>query len=242
MYYICFRCQEYEGLCIGNCLNEPGTYRCTCPQGYKLSKNKRSCEDIDECNAATAAGVGGSGSPCRTGSDQQCFNTRGGFKCVDIACPANYTSDNGTTTSRRCKLKPVARNCASTSDLECLRRPVSLSYNFISLVSNLRVMNSNSDIGIDLFTMQSARYFSLTTRFTLDVVDVRAAKDVPSEADRSFFRLKNPVPHRAVVSLVKPLHGPQDVTLELRMDMYHLGKYQASALAKLYIFVTPYTF
>lgn len=71
---------------------------------------------------------------------------------------------------------------------------------------------------------------------------MRAAKDVPEKVDRSFFRLKTPEPHRAILSLVKPIQGPQDIQLELRMDMYHLGRYQASAVANLYIFVTPYKF
>lgn len=25
-------CSEYQELCIGNCLNEPGSYKCACPQ------------------------------------------------------------------------------------------------------------------------------------------------------------------------------------------------------------------
>ena len=91
--------------------------------------------------------------------------------------------------------------------------------------------------------MQSARgVFSLTTKFNLEVVSVRGAKDVREEVARDFFHLKNPEPHRAVVALVKPIQGPQDVQLELRMDMYHLGRYQASAVANVYIFVTPYKF
>ena len=48
--------------------------------------------------------------------------------------------------------------------------------------------------------------------------------------------------HRAIVALVKEIQGPQDVILELRMDMYHLGKYQASAVAQLFLYITPYHF
>lgn len=143
--------------------------------------------------------------------------------------------------SKRCKLKPEARACSNPNDLECSRRPISISFNFIALVSELRI-SVGSNLGIDLFTMQSAKFFSLTTKFTLDVISVRAAKDVVEKVDRNFFRLKNPEPHRAVVALVKPIQGPQDILLELRMDMYHLGRYQASAVANLYIYVTPYRF
>ena len=70
-------CSEYGQICTGHCVNEPGSYRCTCPQGYVLSPNERSCQDIDECQQGP--------SPCR-GSNQHCFNTRGGFKCVGEYC------------------------------------------------------------------------------------------------------------------------------------------------------------
>jgi fibulin 1/2 len=197
-----------------------------------LSDNERSCQDIDECEAPE-------GSPCR-GEGQQCFNTRGGFKCVDTSCPTEYDREQA---SKRCKLRPASRLCSDPQDVTCLRRPVSISFNFIALVSDLRVaVTGPSQLGIDLFTMQSARYYTLTTKFTLEVKRVRAAKDVREEADRSFFRLSTPEPHRAIVALVKSLQGPQDILLELRMDMYHLGRYQASAVANLYIFVTPYRF
>lgn len=183
---------------------------------------------IDECSGS---------SPCR-GSRQTCFNTRGGFKCIDTSCPENYDNE-GISTSKRCKLKPESRSCPDPRDTQCSRRPVSLSFNFITLVSDLRIGTAT---GIDLFTMQSAMIYSLTTKFSLQVKSVRAAKDVREEVNRSFFHLKTPQPHRAVVSLVKSIQGPQDVILELRMDMYHLGRYQASAVANVYIFVTPYKF
>ena len=56
----------------------------------------------------------------------------------------------------------------------CRRKPVSVSYNFITLISDLRVTSS---AGVNLFTMQSARYKLLTTRFTLSVKTVRAPKE-----------------------------------------------------------------
>jgi len=228
-------CQEYADICIGNCNNEPGSYKCTCPQGYTLSSNERSCIDIDECSGDSGS------SPCR--QSDHCFNTRGGFKCIDISCPQDYEVE-GSLSAKRCKLKPEDRLCSDPQNVECLRRPISLSYNFIALISKLRVTvgSGPSQLGIDLFTMQSARYYTLTTKFTLSLIQVRAAKDVGAKVDRAFFRLKTPEPHRAIVALVKEIQGPQDVLLELRMDMYHLGKYQASAVAQLFLYITPYHF
>ena len=46
----------------------------------------------------------------------------------------------------------------------------------------------------------------------------------------------------AILSIVKPIEGPQDILLELLMEMYHVGRYQASAAANVNIFVTPYEF
>ena len=208
-------CKEYQNICIGNCQNEPGSYRCTCPQGYTLSDNERSCEDINECEADV--------SPCRNGLSQSCFNTRGGFKCIDTSCPENYDPEAGQATSKRCKLRPEARRtCLSPSDIECSRRPVSLSFNFITLVSDLRIAISGpSRVGIDLFTMQSARVYSLTTKFSLEVKSVRAAKDVREKACREFFHLKTPEPHRAVVALVKPIQvNTVDITLIEKRNAY----------------------
>jgi hypothetical protein len=35
---------EMENRCQHECTNLPGSYRCTCPDGYRLSDNKRTCE------------------------------------------------------------------------------------------------------------------------------------------------------------------------------------------------------
>ena len=66
------------------------------------------------------------------------------------------------------------------------RKPVSVSYNFITLISNLRVTSS---AGVNLFTMQSARYRLLTTRFTLSVKTVRAPKE--RQFDMMLFEIKS---------------------------------------------------
>lgn len=36
--------------------------------------------------------------------------------------------------------------------------------------------------------------------------------------------------------------GKQDIVLELLMEMYNMGRFQASAAANINIFVTPYDF
>lgn len=38
-----------QKLCIGECVNIPGSFTCRCPPGYTLGPDGRSCQDVDEC-------------------------------------------------------------------------------------------------------------------------------------------------------------------------------------------------
>ncbi|XP_032884067.1 hemicentin-1 isoform X2 [Amblyraja radiata] len=62
--------------CQHRCLNVIGSYRCVCNRGYQL--RGRRCIDINECRQNV----------CRP--DQQCKNSRGGFRCIDL-CPSGMT-------------------------------------------------------------------------------------------------------------------------------------------------------
>ena len=55
------------------------------------------------------------------------------------------------------------------------------------------------------------------------------------------FRLKTGL-HQATLALAESIQGPQDIELELLMEMYYLARYTGSALARIYIYVTPYEF
>ena len=42
-------CEEVPGICSHSCQNTYGSYWCRCQPGYELAPDKRTCEDIDEC-------------------------------------------------------------------------------------------------------------------------------------------------------------------------------------------------
>jgi len=64
------------------CVNTEGSFVCGCQDGYKLAKNRRKCNDINECRR---------GSPC--GANSSCVNLPGTFNC---ACDNGYKpSTNG---------------------------------------------------------------------------------------------------------------------------------------------------
>ena len=99
--------------------------------------------DIDEC---TEGGI----SPCRGGPSSYCFNTRGGYKCTDVSCPEHYVPESGR--KHRCRLKDQLRRCR-VNDVACIRRPVSVSYNFLTLVSNVTIPSQGSFLLISIFNI-----------------------------------------------------------------------------------------
>ncbi|KAB0407444.1 hypothetical protein E2I00_007616, partial [Balaenoptera physalus] len=62
-------CAEGSPCSPGWCENLPGSFRCTCAQGYAPAPDGRSCLDVDECEA---------GDVCDNGI---CTNTPGSFQC-----------------------------------------------------------------------------------------------------------------------------------------------------------------
>ncbi|XP_017066756.1 uncharacterized protein LOC108104917 isoform X2 [Drosophila eugracilis] len=63
-------CLKNNGGCSNRCLNTEGSYECSCPPGYKLESDQKTCQDIDECAQNKTS--------CATG---KCINELGGFRC-----------------------------------------------------------------------------------------------------------------------------------------------------------------
>lgn len=65
--------------CSHHCHNSPGRFACSCPPGYVLGRDGRSCEDLDECRWNNGG----------CGSDRECLNTQGSYHCA-MVCKAGY--------------------------------------------------------------------------------------------------------------------------------------------------------
>uniref|UniRef100_A0A3Q2Y4I9 Hemicentin 2 n=1 Tax=Hippocampus comes TaxID=109280 RepID=A0A3Q2Y4I9_HIPCM len=99
--------------CQHDCQNTIGSFRCLCPPGYQLLPNGR---NTDEC---LEQGI-------KCGYNQMCFNTRGGYQCLDTPCPASYQRGRSPTCYKPCSL-----DCATGGS------PLLLQYKLLTLPSGI---------------------------------------------------------------------------------------------------------
>jgi hypothetical protein len=83
-------CQTNNGGCSHLCSNSIGSFACNCLTGYELSVDKRTCQDVNECNQAV--------SPCQ--STSSCINTIGGYFCLSPAAIAGAQVSSDTESSQ----------------------------------------------------------------------------------------------------------------------------------------------
>ena len=72
-------CEIGNGQCSHQCCNLVGSYKCSCPQGWILLDDERTCSDIDECQERNG------------GCAHQCHNVEGGYQC---SCDVGYKLHN----------------------------------------------------------------------------------------------------------------------------------------------------
>ncbi|XP_036337585.1 fibrillin-1-like [Rhagoletis pomonella] len=84
-----------------HCLNTEGSYECTCPGGYDLADDERTCIDINECDVIVEREDDADAAPAKICSGG-CENTIGSFICT---CEANQhlLEDRRTCAIDTCK-------------------------------------------------------------------------------------------------------------------------------------------
>ncbi|XP_035811393.2 low-density lipoprotein receptor-related protein 2a isoform X1 [Amphiprion ocellaris] len=99
-------CSDNNAGCTHGCIQGPFGAQCTCPVGYQLSNDSKTCEDMDECNPPGLC-------------SQHCFNERGSFRCH---CQEGYTLEADQRTckasdSRQAFLLVASRNQIVQDDI-----------------------------------------------------------------------------------------------------------------------------
>ncbi|KAL4004074.1 nuclear receptor co-repressor 2 [Sarotherodon galilaeus] len=196
-------------LCVHQCVNTPGSFHCICPSGYDLTRDGRGCTDIDECETRMH----------NCTADQLCVNTYGGFQCVTVECPRMKNATYIKTSSMRCE-----RNPCMLGDKACTQAPNSISFHFLSVVSNMSAPRI-------LFRVSAARVLGDTLRFGL-----------AGGRGRGHFSVQRSGRQTGTLLLVTPIKGPATLEAEVEMsELEHntlLGRY----LTKVTLFVSPYEF
>uniref|UniRef100_H3C2R8 EGF-like domain-containing protein n=1 Tax=Tetraodon nigroviridis TaxID=99883 RepID=H3C2R8_TETNG len=196
-------------LCVHGCTNSPGSFRCFCPAGYHLAADGSSCTDVDECEHGSHT----------CGAEHLCVNTFGGFQCVTVGCPNRRNATYIRTTPTRCERNPCLQG-----DQSCLQAPNSISFQFLSVVSNVSTPRV-------LFRVSAARVLGDTLRFAL--VGGRS---------HGCFSLQRSGRQTGTLLLVVPVRGPSTLEAEVEMSELEgpalLGRY----VTKVTLFVSAFDF
>nr|CAD7200294.1 unnamed protein product [Timema douglasi] len=246
-------CEQFKerNLCVGICVNQPGSYSCKCPDGYRLGSDGRTCqgigkveleevnpqlrggrvenhlgkttpvhpteirtsifpssavEQLNTINALANYATEADEDECLAGNvcdhpDDVCINTRGGYRCNTISCPANFVKE--TEHKNRCRrISSICRE----GDTNCLNTPGSYSFNFITFVSNLAIPPVGQ---LDLFTMRGPLWSTTTVSFTLDMLDSRAPIGI-ERATKEHFRLRRTSHNQAQYCLKQGLRATNE--------------------------------
>ncbi|XP_008279873.1 fibulin-7-like [Stegastes partitus] len=196
-------------LCVHQCVNTPGSFHCFCPDGYDLAQGGRSCTDINECENQMH----------NCTADQVCVNTFGGFQCVAVECPQVKNATYIKTSPMRCE-----RNPCMMGDMACIQAPSSISFHFLSVVSNMSAPRV-------LFRVSAARVLGDTLRFGL-----------AGGHGRGHFSVQRSGRQTGTLLLVTPIKGPANLEAEVEMSELERNTLLGRYLTKVTLFVSPYEF
>ncbi|XP_073701234.1 low-density lipoprotein receptor-related protein 2a [Garra rufa] len=135
-------CSDNNAGCTHGCIQGPFGAQCTCPVGFQLSNDSKTCEDIDECHPLGIC-------------SQHCFNERGSFRCH---CQDGYTLEaDGRTCkasgSREALLLVASRNQIVSDDI--LAQP--------NVIRSL-VRDGRNIVAVDFDSVTDRIYWSDTTQ------------------------------------------------------------------------------
>ncbi|KAK7496217.1 hypothetical protein BaRGS_00012627 [Batillaria attramentaria] len=211
------------GVCGGRCINTPGSYRCECPEGWRIKRDGRSCEDIDECQERVAF--------CPQ-QDSICINTRGNYKCPVVRCPEGFAK---TTATGRQNSGFIAeedgvvcgRMECETDDTGCLQNKTkTVAWQFLSLPSVEFVTSP-----MTLLNIKTVAY-SIFPNLHLRILsgNEEGLFDTTVNGDQAALRL------------LKPLFGPADldVTLELQNRDFSGGFLVSRHITYVKLYVSEY--
>ncbi|XP_039988256.1 fibulin-7-like [Xiphias gladius] len=196
-------------LCVHQCVNTPGSFHCFCPDGYDLARDGRSCSDVDECENRMH----------NCTAHQVCVNTYGGFQCVTVECPHVKNATYIKTSPMRCE-----RNPCMLGDKACTQAPNSISFHFLSVVSNMSAPRV-------LFRVSAARVLGDTLRFGL-----------AGGRGRGHFSVQRSGRQTGTLLLVSPIKGPATLEAEVEMSELERNALLGRYLTKVTLFVSPYEF
>uniref|UniRef100_A0A667XEX7 Fibulin 7 n=1 Tax=Myripristis murdjan TaxID=586833 RepID=A0A667XEX7_9TELE len=209
-----YRLDQGGKLCVHECVNVPGSYHCSCPSGYKLLPDGRSCEDVDECLSQQHN--------CSRGTT--CINTGGGFQCVNPECPRSHGNISYVKTSPfQCERNPCPMDSRS-----CHLAPKTVSFHYLSLPSNLQTPAT-------LFRMATAAAPGRTGPDSLRF-------GIVGGNSRSIFIMQRSDRQTGELILVQQLRGPQEISVDVDMSEYSDRTFQAKHVAKVHVLVSPYNF
>ncbi|XP_046885347.1 fibulin-7 isoform X2 [Hypomesus transpacificus] len=214
-----FRLDQGGKLCAHACVNVPGSYQCSCPRGYKLLSDSRSCEDVDECLSQQHN--------CSRGTT--CINTGGGFQCVNPECPHSHGNVSYIKTSPfQCERNPCPMESRS-----CHLAPKTISFHFLPLPSTLQTPAT-------LFRMATAAPPSPPSPGRSGPDSLRFG--IVGGNPRGLFVMQRSDRQTGELILVQPIRGPQEVSVEVDMAEYSDRVFQAKHLARVTLLVSPYNF
>ncbi|KAM9626067.1 fibulin-7-like [Morphnus guianensis] len=141
-----FQSSPQTRLCLHDCLNLPGSYRCLCPPGYLLHADRNACEDVNEC--------AGKQHNCTQG--ELCINTFGGHRCVRPKCPPpRHNTSYVKTSAFQCE-----RNPCPMESRACRLAATSISFHYLPL-------QANSTVPRVLFKMSTTHFVGDSLRFAI---------------------------------------------------------------------------